>query len=74
MTLFSDSTILLDKDKVLSLEEIDTLVGRESLSHFGDYEEDRVCVRNEMLGVDYEILLDSRTYTDYLKTHPVSGK
>lgn len=66
MMLFNDSTVLKD-DKVLDLDEIDTFVGREALTHFGQYEEDRVCVRNEMLGIDYEILLIDKSYEDYIK-------
>ena len=66
MMLFNDSTVLKD-DKVLDLDEIDTFVGREALTHFGQYEEDRVCIRNEMLGTDYEILLIDKSYEDYIK-------
>ena len=66
MMLFNDSTVLKD-DKILDLDEIDTFVGREALTHFGQYEEDRVCVRNEMLGIDYEILLIDKSYEDYIK-------
>ena len=66
MMLFNDSTVLKD-DKVLDLDEIDTFVGREALTHFGQYEEDRVCIRNEMLGIDYEILLIDKSYEDYIK-------
>lgn len=66
MMLFNDSTVLKD-DKVLDLDEIDTFVGREALTHFGQYEEDRVCIRNELLGIDYEILLIDKSYEDYIK-------
>jgi len=73
LMLLSDSTVIKD-GKAIDLEEIDTFVGREALTHFGEYEEDRVCVRNEMLGIDYEIIMVNETYEDYKKNHPASGK
>ena len=39
----------------MTMEELDDTVGREALTHFGD--NDRVCVRNERQGIDYEIVM-----------------
>ena len=36
--------------------------GPEVFSHFGEYEEDSIYVRNDVTGIDYEILLDHRLY------------
>lgn len=58
------------KEKVLAdenfeiIENIDDVVGFDSLNHFGEYEEDSVYVRNDRLRCDYEILLDERCYDE----------
>lgn len=52
------------------VEDVDNLVGDESLDHFGEFEEDSVYVRNERLKCDYEILLDTRKYTDVVGEIP----
>lgn len=49
------------------VENIDELIGRESLDHFGDYGEDTVFVRNDVLKTDYEIAYDIRRYVDVPK-------
>ena len=64
----SDGAVLKDGD-LLSLDTIDELVGKESLSEFGD-DDDRVCVRNENNGNDYEIIQIAETYAEYLRNHP----
>lgn len=48
------------------IDDIDEIVGLESLEHFGEYEDDSVFVRNDKLKIDYEILLDVRRYEDAL--------
>lgn len=45
----------------------DETVGDEALTSFGEYEDDAVHVRNEHLKTDYEILLDSRIYSEVFK-------
>lgn len=49
------------------IEDIEGTVGRDSLNHFGEYEDDSVFVRNDRLKVEYEILLSSRKFSDVLK-------
>ena len=66
LTYYTDG-VLTDVNDI-PVENVDDIVGEESLTHFGEFEEDSVYVRNERLGVDYEILLDSRTYEQ--KIHP----
>ena len=46
------------------VEDVDSMVGRESLTHFGEYEDDAVHVRNDALKCDFEILRDLRNYSD----------
>ena len=60
---------LLAKDYIgellpLGVEDVDNVVGEESLNCFGKYEDDSVFVRNDVLKADYEILLDERNYSD----------
>lgn len=57
---FSDG--VLTNDKYDPIEDVDYMVGIDSLDHFGEYEDDSVFVRNDILKTDFEILLDSRTY------------
>ena len=52
------------------VDDVDEIVGEESLNHFGEYEDDSVFVRNDRLKCDYEILLDQRNYSDVAKTRP----
>ena len=64
--------MLLDKwrEDDEKVEDVDNVVGLESLAHFGEYEDDSVFVRNDRLKCDYEILLDQRTYSDVIKQRP----
>lgn len=62
-------TLLYWADDVLSYEDgdipknISDLVGDEFQDHFGEYEEDSVFIRNEQIGVDYEILSETRKHS-----------
>lgn len=64
LTYYADS-ILADEDDEI-VEDVENVVGFESLNHFGEYEDDSVYVRNERRKVDYEILLDTRRYSDVI--------
>ena len=46
------------------VDDIEETVGIDSLTHFGEYEDDSVFVRNDERKCDYEILLDDRDYED----------
>ena len=61
LTYYLDGILADDRNNII---DIDVVVGRESLNHFGEYEDDSVFVRNEELKTDYEILLDTRRYSD----------
>lgn len=61
--------ILADEDDE-KVDDVDNVVGLESLTHFGEFEDDSVFVRNDRLKCDYEILLDQRTYSDVIKQRP----
>lgn len=62
LTYYSDGVLADDLDELV--EDIEEVVGIDSLSRFGEYEEDAVHVRNDRLKADYEILRDSRTYEE----------
>ena len=66
LTYYSDSILADDNDELV--DDIDVVVGLDSLNHFGEYEEDSVFVRNDALKCDYEILLDQGKYSDIIKT------
>ena len=38
-------------------EDVDMTIGRDALTKFGEFEEDVVYVRNDRIGIDYEVIL-----------------
>lgn len=71
LTYYADQILADDCDDVI--EDVEGTVGIESLTHFGEYEDDSVFVRNDKLKCDYEILLDYRKYKDVVnKTDAVT--
>lgn len=62
LTYYADGVLTDEWDEVI--EDIDEVVGEDSLSHFGEYEDDSVFVRNDALLTDYEILLDLRKFSE----------
>lgn len=70
LTYYADETLTDDLDHPMDEDEIEETIGKGSLSHFGEYEADSVFVRNDRLKVDYEILMDQRTYAQILEEKP----
>lgn len=68
LTYYADQ-VLTDEDDEL-VENVGNLVGFDSLTHFGEYEDDSVFVRNDALKCDYEILYDHRKYKDVIRKRP----
>ena len=68
LTYYADQVLTDEVDEVI--DDADNTVGLDSLSHFGEYEDDSVFVRNDNLKCDYEILLDRRKYSDVINTKP----
>lgn len=62
LTYYADKVLTDDNDELV--EDVDDVVGLDSLNHFGEYEDDSVHVRNDRLKCDYEILYDPRNYSD----------
>ena len=61
---YADGVVTDDYGEPMSEEEIENSITRESLSHFGEYEEDSVFVRNDLMKMDYEILMDGSKYCE----------
>ena len=67
---YETETLLYYRDGILAddddniIEDVEGTVGYDSLNHFGEFEDDSVFVRNDRLGVDYEILRSERTYDE----------
>ena len=61
---YADGVLTDEQNHVI--EDVESLVGEESLTHFGDYPDDpdTVYVRNELTMTDYEILADERKYIE----------
>lgn len=55
---------VLADDFEVPIENVDDIVGLESLNHFGEYVEDAVYVRNDKLKVEYEIILCEKNFSD----------
>ncbi len=70
LTLYADGTLTDDNDEILSEDEIEEIIGKDSLNHFGEYEEDSVFVRNDARKCDYEILKSLEDYAEVLARKP----
>lgn len=68
LTYYSDGVLTDEDDEVIT--NPGKLVGEDFVSHFGDYEDDSVFIRNDDRKIDFEILMDYRTYQDVLKVKP----
>ena len=62
LTYYEDGVLTDDNDDIV--DNITGTVGKDFVRHFGDYEEDAVHIRNDSRKCDYEILRDSRNYSD----------
>jgi len=58
---FEENGVLCDDAERIT-EDIDQSIGSNNLDKFGEYEEDVAYIRNERLGIDYEVLLQHSTY------------
>lgn len=68
LTYYADGTLTDSTDE--PIEDVESIVGEDSLHHFGEYEDDSVFVRNDRMRTDYEILADSRNYSDVVSRGP----
>lgn len=68
LSYYEDQILADDADHIV--EDVENVIGFESLTHFGEYEDDCVYVRNDRRKCDYEILLRQEKYADVLKRKP----
>lgn len=61
LSLYSDG-VLADSITGEPIDDVDNTVGRDSLHHIGDYEDDCVHVCNDRLKTYYEVILDAREF------------
>ncbi len=64
LTYYADEVLTDDMDNVIDDEDIDDMITYEALTRFGEWEDDSVFVRNDERKTYYEILLDTRNYSD----------
>ena len=72
LTYYADGVLADETDK--PVKDVDTFVGEESLTHFGEWEDDSVFVRNDRFKRYYEILLDQRKYSDVVEQYPYKAE
>lgn len=64
LTYFADGVLADDANH--RIEDVESMVGKDNLRHFGDDEKDpdTIYIRNEGRMTDYEILYDASTYEE----------
>lgn len=71
LTYYADGVLADSNDEII--DNVEELIGEDSLNHFGEYEDDSVFVRNDEQQCDYEILRDLRNYSDAKRSHYMEG-
>lgn len=67
ITLFYYADGYLADENLELVDELDDTVGADFASHFGEFEDDSVFVRNDYRECDYEILMSARDYKDEVR-------
>ena len=62
LVYYADGVLANDCDEII--EDVENTVGTDFPSHFGEYEDDSVFVRNDTRKCDYEILRDKRKFSE----------
>ena len=68
LTYYADGVLADEQDN--PIENIDGMIGRDSLNHFGEYEDHTVYVRNDDMQCDFEVQRDLRNYSDVFRSGP----
>lgn len=63
LTYFADGILADENDEILDMEEYAGILGNFT-THFGEFADDEVCVRNDDQKTYYEVLMDYRNYAD----------
>lgn len=72
LTHYADGVLADDRGNII--EDVEGAVGKDYASHFGEYEDDSVFIRNDNLKIDYEILAHPGNYSDVVNQTPHSGE
>lgn len=59
--LYFADEVVTDEDYCV-IDNVDDVIGLDSLKKFGEYEDDSIFVRNDARRVDYQVLIDNRGY------------
>ena len=70
LTWYSDEVLEDDWGNVLDPDDV---IGSDALKTFGQYEKDSVFVRDDEEQIDYEVLLDTRSYKETYGHDPVEA-
>jgi hypothetical protein len=70
LTWYNDEVLEDDWGNVLDPDDV---IGSEALKTFGQYEKDSVFVRDDDEQIDYEVLLDTRSYKETYEHDPVEA-
>lgn len=73
-TCFDDNVIADINYHKIDTKDVDDIIGLESLSHMGEYEEDMLYVRNERYKIDCEITRDYRSFEQAVEESAPSMK
>lgn len=63
-TYYADGILADENDEKISDDDIDNIVGEDSLEQLRESEDEIIHVRNDRLKLDYEIVLDQRRWND----------
>lgn len=66
---YEDGVIADDFLNVMEEDDIEDTIGNDAVNHFGQYEDDAVYVRNDMLKTDYELLKEIGKFSDINENH-----
>ena len=64
---FKDGFLVDDKNEPLDYPE--DIVGKDFMSHFGEYEDDTAYIRNDKIEADFEILFVDEEFINYLQNN-----
>jgi hypothetical protein len=67
LNYYQDGVLTDGVGEVFTDEEIEQIIGKDSLKTFGQYEEDCVYVRNDMFATDYAVIADDRTWKEIIE-------
>ena len=62
LTYYADRIVTDEDEDIVECPEV--LIGEDFASHFGEYEDDAVYIRNDERGSDYMICKDERSYAE----------